>query len=341
MISYGEGYSCTWRVMRVDPATWAGKEELGGFLSASVDRDALSMLVESGSAEFDGRPSEGEFWGRIEMLAEQGGLVERRAVATMLMSPAGSSASVGGARAQYECRSVLAPAADRVLLAGDYAPAGCDGAAYAASLIAKCTPAPVLVEGSFTLTGHMVFAKGTTHIEAAWMLLDSAGWCIQISGEGAIVVKPMPVDPALVLDESATRLLGTEVKLEGGLAEVPNRYIAVDGEQSAVAVDDDPDNPASFYSRGRYVDVYDDSPSRVDGESLEAYAARKLAEAAESIESREYEREWQPGVTCFDVVKGSLASVGLDGPMRVMSQSVSIGAGALVTERAEVLRWAR
>lgn len=339
MISFGDGYSCTWRILRIDPATWAGTEEVGEFLAASVERDCLSMLLESGTAEFDGNPSDSEMWVRIEMLAEQGGLVERHAIATMLMSPAGSSASVGGSKTEYECRSVLAPAEDRVLLAGDYAPAGCDGAEYAASLIAKCTPAPVLVEGSFTLTDHMVFAKGTTHIEAAWMLLDSAGWCAQVSGDGTITVRQMPTQPSLVLDDAAAKLLGTEVKLEGALAEIPNRYIAVDGDQSAIAIDDDPENPASFYSRGRYVDVYDDSPFRVDGESLEAYAARKLVEASESIESREYEREWRPNVTCFDVVKGSLSSVGLDGYMRVTSQSISIGAGALVTEKAEVLRW--
>lgn len=338
MIDYGKGYSANWRVMAVDPATWAATEEVGGLMSASVERDSTSDLLESGSAEFGAEPPEGEFWGRIEMLAEQSGEVERHAVATLLMSPGDSTMGSGGGKWSYQGRSALAPAIDRVLLAGTYAPQGDDGAAYAASLVQKCTPAPVLVHGSFTLSQHVVFAQGTTHLEAARMLLDSAGWSFRLSGDGSIHIGPKPTEPSLVLDAAKASLLGVEIGLGGGLQDVPNRYIAVNDDETAVAINYDAHDPSSYSARGRYVDVYDDSPQMVDGEGLQAYAERKLAEASESIETRSYTREWWPDVTCGDLVVGSIGTVGLDVRMRVKTQSVEIGTGAVVSESAEVLR---
>ena len=338
MIDYGKGYSSTWSLVKVDPKTWAGCGEIYGLLSASVERDASSELLESGSAQFDSEVSEGEFYGRLEMLAEQDGEIERHAIATLLFSPGDSTASRNGVVAEYTGRSVLAPAADRVLLTGSYAPAGVDGAQYAAALIAKCTPAPVTVEGGFTISDNYVFAQGTTHLEAARELLDGANWAIRITGGGAVSIGPKPQDPSLVLDSAHASLLGTEVGVNGSMESIPNRYIAVDGDRRATAVDESPDNPTSYAVRGRYVDVYDESPQLCNGEGLEAYAARKLREAVESIETRSYTREWWPDVTCGDLVIGSLASVGLDCSMRVKTQSVQIGRGALVTEEAEVLR---
>jgi len=338
MIDYGNGYSSSWRAMRVDPSTWASADELPGLLSASVERDSSSDMYESGSMSFDGQMPSGELWCRIEMLAEQAGLVERHAIATFLMSPGDSTAGLGGSKAEYQCLSVLSPANDRVLLAGDYAPVGIDGAAFAASLVAKCAPAPVFAEGSFTLSQNVVFAKGTTHLEAARMLLDSAGWCMQIDGDGTVWVRPKPSDASLVLDQAHASLIGTEVTLGGAMADVPNRYIAVDGDEEAVAVNDRRGDPVSTYERGRYVDVYDESPQRVDGESLQAYAERKLAEAAASVETRSYTREFWPGVKPLDIVEGSIASVGLDCTMRVKTQSLALGSGVTVTETSEVLR---
>jgi hypothetical protein len=338
MIGYGTGYSSSWRVTVVDPETWAGFKELPGFLSASVSRDASTHLLESGSASFDVEsPEEGEFWGRVEMLADSGGEVERTPVATMLFSPSRSEARIGRATAEYECRSILAPAEDRVMLAGDYAPKGADGASWAASLLSSCTPAPIYADGSFSLSDHVVFAKGTTYLEAAWMVVDAAGWCIRVTEDGEAHVCQKPEDPTLVLDTEASVMLGQQVGYDYGLSDVPNRYIAVDGEQDAIATDDDPSHPTSTANRGRFVDVYDESVTRVDGESLQMYADRKLKEATAAKGTMTYEREWKPGVTCFDMVRASIPSVGLVGDMRIVQQSVEVGKGAKVTETVEVM----
>lgn len=338
MIDYGKGYSSAWSLMKVDPVTWAASDEVTGLLSASVERDCSSYLLESGSAQFDSHIENGEFYGRLEMLVEQGGEIERHPIVTLLLSPGDSKASKNGVVTEYTGRSVLAPAMDMILLTGSYASSGSDGAKYAASLIAKCTPAPVTTEGSFTISDNFVFAQGTTYLEAAYEILDSANWRIRITGGGAVSIGPKPTEPSLVLDNANASLLGTEVGINGSMEDIPNRYIAVDGDKRAIAVDDSPNNPTSYTVRGRYVDIYDESPQQCNGESLEAYAKRKLQEAVESIETRSYKREWWPDVTCEDLVVGSISSVGLDCTMRVKTQSIQIEHGAFVTEKAEVLR---
>lgn len=338
MIDFGNGYSCSFRMMKVDPKTWAASEEVKGFLSASYERDSDSDLLESGSARFDFMVSEDEFYGRIEMLARQDGEVERHPIVTLLFSPGPTTDTVGSKTVEYSGRSVLAPAIDQDMLVGSYAPAGSDAAAYAASLISKCTPAPVVVEGGFTITQHYVFAQGTDHLEAARTLLDGAGWRMRVGDDGTIVIGPKPESPSLVLDAAHASLLAPEITGDGSLEEKHNRYIAVDGERQAVVVNDDRDDPASFSRRNRYVDIYDDSPQLCNGESLEAYAARKLAEDNESLGTRSYRREWCPDVTTSDLVVGSISSVGLDANMRVKTQSAEIGRGIVVNETSEVLR---
>ena len=337
-VDFAGGYTSSFRLMKVDPATWADADEVKGFASASVERDRSNDLMESGSVTLLAESApDGEFWGRIEMLADSGTAVERHAIATLLLFPGQCKATMGGMDVEMAGRSVLAPADDMVLLAGTYAPMGADGAAYAARLLRECIPAPVTVEGGFKLSDHVVFARGTTYLEAAWMLLDNAGWCMTVDGRGEVTIASYPSEPALLLDSANACMLGTEVQVDDGLAEVPNRVIAVQDEQVAMAVDET-DSPTSYPTRGRYVDLYEESPTLIDGESLQAYANRRLVEETSVLGKRSYTREWWPGVLPFSIVLGSMATVGLDGYMRVLSQSVEIGAGAHVSEVSEVLR---
>lgn len=338
MIDWGAGYVASWRLMEVDPETWADTTEVPDVASIAVERGD-EQLVESGTAEvtLDVGTDFGERWCRVEMLAEQNGEHERVAIATMLFAPSSISTSHLRDVATIEGRSVLAPAADEAMLAGSYVPKGADGAAEAARLIRSCTPAPVVVEGTFRLVQEMVFAQGTTKVEAAWMLLDAANWCIQIDGDGTIHIRPKPTEPTLELDHANASLIATEVTTESSLWTVPNRYIAIDNGEMAIATNSAPADPTSYQSRGRWVDEVDTSPTRIDGESLQGYAERMLAERHASLCSKTYTREWWPDVTVSSLVRGGLSSVGLVGDMRVTSQSLTCGAGVSITETAEVI----
>lgn len=340
-MDYSRGYSCTWRLYRVNPDTWADAELVPGFRSASVERDVTgdAPLVDAGSIELDGSVPDGYY--RIAMTATQGSLSERVDVATLLCCSTSGTAERGADGVEVTGRSVLWPASTRLLTRGSYAPAGSDGAEFAASLIRECCKAPVTVSGGFTLDSHIVFDLGASYLEAAWAVLDAGGWCMRIDGRGQVEILPKPTEPSLVLSNASAALLqpGIDHTLDTG--DVPNRYTAIEDAQYAQAVNDDPASSTSYQARGYWVDVVDDSPERVNGETLDAYARRRLREESTLKDERTYTREYFPDVLPFDIVRGSIPSVMLEGDMAVQSQSIECGHGIVITEKAakEVITW--
>lgn len=338
-MDWRSSYKCGWKLYRVDPRTWLDGREVDGLMSASIDRDCTDdvPLLESGSFEVDlgGGPFESG-WHRLVMVTDQGGVVERWPIATMLLESDETSRDKKAAIARVTGRSVLQPAADALIATGTYAPKGSNGAAYAASLLEECTVAPVTVSGGFTLDNHYVFEPGSSYLQCAWSLLDAANWCMRISGDGAISVQPRPSEPSLVLNRDNSRILQPASSSEAAWSGVKNRYIAVDGEEVATAVNDDPSSPASVQARGRYVDELDQSPTRVDGETLDAYARRRLEEISTVTESCSYTREYVHGAVPFDIVRAVIPGLGMTGDMRVLSQKLTCGKGISVEEKAGV-----
>lgn len=339
VIDWSASYTvAAWRVAKVDPKTWASSvDEIGGVTGARVSRDATTRLIESGAIDVDGTGADGECWGRIEALVEQAGVIERHAVATLLFSPAPSTVHRGWGEMSMEGRSVLAPAEDEKMLAGSYVPRGANGADWAARLLQECTPAPVTVSGSFALADHIVYTRKTSRLEAARMLLDAGGWCIQLTGSGEIVLCPRPETPSLVIDRRSAGLIGTEVEVDDGLSGVPNRYTACRAGQEGQATDEDPARRTSHARLGRWVDVVDESPKPAAGETLQQYAERKLGDAVSVSGRRSYGRSWVPGITTHDVIRGSLADARLVGDMRVVTQDLTLGRGIDVQETVEVI----
>ena len=170
-------------------------------------------------------------------------------------------------------------------------------------------------------------------MDAVWALLRAGGFCIAIEGDGSVHIGPMPSEPSLVLSQASARMLRPEVSYSTPVS-VKNRCIAVLDGKRAVA-----ENRESHDALGLWDDVYDDSPVLVGGETLEGYAARRLEEESVIEDSRTYTRLYSPGVHPFSVVRGSIG--GLDGDLRVKSQSIDISHGIKVTETAarEVRTW--
>lgn len=327
-IDWGASLTLSWRLVEIDPSMWEPGESVGGVVSASVTRDVGGALLESGNVSvevpLDYQPT--EFWGRLEVIAEQGGITERWPVATMLMSPGDMAVNRGRKLVPYDCSSVLKAAADTVLQTGYSVPAGGDGAKAAAEILAAALPCPVYVHGSFTLDDGLVVSRGTSRLEAAQMLVDAAGWCIQVDTYGAVSVRDVPSEPSLVLDSSTESLLCTGVTVGGPSRNLPTVYIAVDGLQTARAE----------VASARPVEVYDDAPKRVNGETLQDYAERMLRELRKQTYSRSYRRAWVPGLTVFDVLDGNLPDAGLDERMHITSQRFSMGGEFVVEEMASV-----
>ena len=334
-MDWTRGYSCQWRLYRVDPNTWADAEAVGGMTAAKVTRTDGGPL-ESGSIDVTlGGAWEPGYY-RIAMAACQDGAWERVDVATLLCEGTGGTLDRGARSATVTARSVLHPASVRMVPLVGHVPAGEDGAQWAASLLRRAVAAPVVVEGGgFALASPFSFDRDVTYLDAAWEVLAAGGRTMQVDGRGAVHILPKPTEPALSLDVAGARLLVPGVKLGFDMSAVPNRYTAISGVEVAQAVNDDPDSPTSTVARGYVADVVDRSPKRLDGETLQAYAERRLSELSTVGGSCEYAREWWPGVLPGSTVRGSEGTVGEAGDLRVTRQDVTCGRGVTVTERAE------
>ena len=341
-MDWGRNYTASWSVHRVHAATWAESDRLARISSASVER-TRDGLLESGSLEavMDvGAEFEPGYY-RIVLVAEQDGMRTREEIATLYCASTGSEVERGREVVSIEGRSVLYPASVRRLLAGTYAPKGVDGAQYAAEMLRGCLAAPIDVSGGFTLSEHVVFELGRTALEAARAILDAGNHIMQVDGHGTVRIMPKPSEPAIELSNANARLLLPKVSRKLDLTGVPNVYLARDGGMQAVAVNDDPASPTSTVARGYEHDVTDSAPRPVDGESLAEYARRKLAEASVVEDAVTYTREWWPGVHPGSLARCSLPGWGIEGDLRVVKQSLTLGMGVTVLEQAskEVRTW--
>lgn len=341
MIDWHETYTTVWRLTKVDTDTWADGETIDNVESAKVTRTADGALLEAGSIEITTDDFEPGYYRLSCTAIGSNGASERVDVCTMLYNGSAKTYNYDTALSTINGRSVLYPASVNLLLEGEYAPANVDGAAFVAEMLRRCVAAPIEVETAFTLNENVVFEFGSSILEAAWLVLDAGSCVMQIDGTGTIHIRPQPETPVLELGATNARLIAPAIKAEYDLSEVPNQYIAMDEFSMSVATNDNPDSPTSIQNRGYVQMELDDSPIPVDGETLERYAQRKLRELSTVRDSRTYTREYWPGVLPYDVVRGSLSSVGLSGDMRVITQSLTCKDGISVSEKAakEVELW--
>lgn len=340
-VDYAQSYNATWSLRLIDKSSWTPIGTVANVASFSVDRDGTDNvpLLETGSVEID-VPLGFEFesgWYQIAMKLDQGFAGQEIVpVATLWFEAVRGMVTADRDTVRADGRSVLYPASTTVLERGEYVPKGVDGASYCAGLLRGCIPAPVNVEGKFTIEDYYVFKDKTNVLEAVWTLLDAGDFCIQIDGDGTVNVRKRPTAVSLELGKAHASMLGSSYEYTKDFSAIPNVYIAIDGEQTAKAVNDDPMSKTSTVSRGFDVTVVDTSPMRVNGETLQSYADRKLYEARTMVETvRVYSREYWPGVVPFSKVRWYEPD-GLSQDQTVRSQTLTLGYGIVVKETAVV-----
>ena len=338
-MDFTQAYSVEWRLAKVDKDTWADGPAVGTVSSVSIERSADEdvPLLESASIEVQ-MPLGDEWedgWYRFEGLFSQEGARERIPMGTFLVEAASDHVDFGTQSSTMDGWSVLKPAADVYMAVGDYVPKGADGAAYAASLLSQSIPAPVSVAGGFTLDDPIVYGKDSSVLKVVWDLLDAGGYCIRISGMGEVAIGPKPkVGEWEPCDAKAALFPGVDRELD--ITSVPNVYRAYSETAWAEAVNDDPESRVSTVSRGRRVEMVDTSPTRVDGETLGSYCARRLEEESTLFRSFTYTRELDPDARPFDIARESLPEIGMEGDMRIVSQSIECGPSVKVTQKASI-----
>lgn len=328
-MDWTKSYNSTWRVFRVNRNTWADDERVSNVIGANITRTGDGDLLESGDIEITG-DFEPDYY-RIVMTAEQGGEIARVDVATLLFNMTGGEYNYGINTNSVEGFSVLYPASTTSVITGEYAPAGANGAQYAGELLASAINAPVEIEGSFILNDHIVHELGSSILSAVWSVLNAGDFVIQIDGRGVVHIRPRPTEPSLVIDNSSAGFLENGITYTEDISEIPNRYIIIDGINITVAENNDEESIVSFPTRGYYVDIIDTSPTPVNGETYSEYASRMLKKQSILNGEKEYTREFAPDVYPYSIIKATIN--GLDGDVRVKSQSISCGNGISISEK--------
>lgn len=336
-MDWTKSYTSTWRVYRVNRKTWADGEALKKVDSASVSRTADGSVLESGSLEVSGEFSTDYY--RIVMVAQQGWEFRRVDVATLLFEIKGGTIDFGRTVTSIDGYSVLRPAETTAVTIGGYAPAGVDGVQYAKQLLESAINAPVETEGSFTLNDHIVHELGSSIIEAVWAVLNAGGYIMQIDGRGVVHIRPKPTEPSLKITNANIGMLTNGIDFESDMSEIPNRYIVISDDAVVIAENNDPASVVSTVNRGYFVDMVDTSPTPINGKTLNEYAEDRLKELSILKDERTYTREYAPDVYLYSLVRASID--GLQGDMRVTSQTVNCGNGITVNEKAsrEIVLW--
>lgn len=336
-MDWTKSYTSTWRVYRVNRKTWADGEALEKVDSASVSRTADGSVLESGSLEVSGEFSTDYY--RIVMIAQQGWEFRRVDVATLLFEIKGGTIDFGRTVTSIDGYSVLRPAETTAVTIGGYAPAGVDGVQYAKELLESAINAPVETEGSFTLNDHVVHELGSSIIEAVWAVLNAGGYIMQIDGRGVVHIRPKPTEPSLKITNANISMLTNGIDFESDMSEIPNRYIVISDDAVVIAENNDPASIVSTVSRGYFVDMVDTSPTPVNDKTLNEYAEDRLKELSILKDERTYTREYVPNVYLYSLVRASID--GLQGDMRVTSQTINCGNGITVNEKAsrEIALW--
>ena len=330
-MDWGASYTVEPIVERINEETWQAQERVSGALSFDVSTSGTDSvpLLETANLSYDGDLEDG--WYKLSAIVEQGGK-HKEELGVFLFEQATRSYDYRKVTGSLKGSSVLKPVDDQIIPLGGYVPEGADGAQWVAKTVAECVNAPVSIECSFTLAQNVVFDPGTTKLKACWLVLDAGGACFHLRGDGTVRITGLPSEPSLELSRANSRMLEPSAKDDFDKSKVPNRYYAIYGSEVAVAVNDEQDSPTSYKSRGRWVDAMDSSPVRVNGETLSAYAARKLREASTVMRKKSYVREYWPDIKPFDIVRGSLSEVGVEGDLTVLNQKITVASGIMVQE---------
>ena len=330
-MEWNKGYLARFSLCRVDPLTWADAEELR-FTGGSVDRRDTD-LQESADLDMTEAPDGVEQWIRIYLEARQDGVPVRSALFTGLTSAPERRVNGGSVSYKVECFSALKPAEDILLEPGWYAPAGISGAELAGRLL-SCGPAPVERESaSPALREYLVAENGETRLSMARKIVAAIGWRLRIDGSGTIRIEPRPTEPKRVFG-TGNDVVELTVSDERDWFSCPNCLRVVSGNTFAVARDDDPDSALSTLRRGREVWASENRAALSDGESLGAYARRRLRELQKPARIISYTRRYDPDVRVGDLIEMRYPKAGINGAFRVTSQSITLGHNASTREEA-------
>ena len=320
-----QGYTAEYYICLVDPATWRDVRTID-VIGGSITNTSDGLMA---SANVQITENIGEALVRIYLNARNGDTGGRAALFTgLLQTP---RTQWDGSRDSYnaECYSVLKAAEDILLPRGWYADIEADAAKVAADLLGVM--APVTIEGvAPRLQQYIVAEDGETNLSMAQRITDSIGWRIRVAGDGQVTLCEAPLEPAATFDSAGNDIIEIQVTDTQDLFSCPNVFRATANKESVTVRDS-----AAIATRGREIWAEDSRVVMNSGESLADYALRRLAELQSPARTITYNRRFIPGVVPGDMVGLRLPGQNIGGNFTVMSQRITLGYNATVSEEVE------
>lgn len=328
-MDWSKGYTASSYLTIVDPASWRDTERVE-ITGGSVARQS-GGLRQSADLDCTSWNPEQETWVRVWLDVRQGQDGAHEALFTGLTSV--PEREIRGQLVSYplSCYSVLKPAEDVLLQRGWFAGEGADGAVLIQELL-SVSPAPFSAAANPPRLSRAIIAEnGETHLSMAEKILAAMGWVMTIGGDGTISIGPASTEIKSRFGPG-NDVVEPRVSLKKDWFTAPNVYRAIRGDDTAEARDDDESSPLSTVTRGREIWREESGPVLSDGESLEAYAQRRLREAQASATAVSYDRRFDPAVNVGDLVRLHYPAQKLMDDYRVISQNIRLGGGATVSE---------
>ena len=332
-MDWSKGLSARYRAYVVDPLTWKDKDEIQ-IISGSISKSEDS-LRESADIEVSNYNSETEQWIRVYIDARQSSDSYYGPIFTGLISSPSKDIEGNIQRNSLRCYSVLKPANDILLPKGYYVSYGSDSADILVSLLSVIKGIPVIIDDEEPmpyLSQTIIAENSETCLSMADKILYSIGWRMYINGNGSIVITNPASSPSAYFDSEDMDSIEKKIGVNNNWFDCPNVFRAVQGNFSAVAVDNDPESLLSIANRGREIWMEETGAVPYAGESLAQYAERRLKEEQQVYISASYSRRFDPNVNVTDLISLRYPAQGLDGYFYVSSQSITIGYSPTVSE---------
>ena len=324
-MDWSKGYTSTWYAVILDPVTWRETERIE-IIGGTIKRTTTGLRT-SATVDVKRELDDIEQWIRIYMDTAQDGEYGHVPMFTGLASCPKRETFAQASNRSLNCYSVLQPAKDIPLQRGWYAMAGADGAQLISDLL-SVSPAPVVIDGiSPALSTTIVAEDNETRLSMAERILSAIGWIMTTQGDGTIVLQPFSAESAAVFDASDYDVIEAPLSVKEDWYSCPNVYMAISGDLTGTARDDNSDSPMSIARRGREVWKIETGVALAATESIAEYAQRALKEAQRIQMEVSYDRRYVPDVYPSDVVTLHYPAQDVDDDFIVQNQSIEIGTG--------------
>ena len=334
-MNWDAGFTASYHAYTVDPVTWRD-QELFEIDSGTINRTEAG-LRESADIKSIDYDKGSDIYIRIYLDAYQDGDSDQTALFTGLVSAPEEEVDGAYTETSIQCYSVLKPAQDVLLERGWYAAKGFVGSEQIKRLLSVC-PAPIDTQGeSPRLSQHIIAEQGETHLSMVEKILDAINWALAIKGDGTITLSPKPEEPAAVFDSLRSDVITSKIKRTHDWFACPNVLRAISDGSSATAKDWD-DSELSIDKRGREVWKEETNVTLTDGETISAYAARRLKDLQSSSVKLQYSRIIQPDIYVSDLVRINYPAQDVSGVYVVEGQKISLDHCATVSEEVRKVR---